>query len=60
MEGFIETIKVLDGRFYNLKAHERRAGATTEAFSGSLCVGGRADGCSGCDVFRVDEVSGGV
>ena len=34
MERFIETIKVLDGQFYNLEAHERRARATAEAFFG--------------------------
>ena len=34
MERFIETIKVLDGQFYNLEAHERRARATVEAFWG--------------------------
>ena len=39
MERFIETIKVLDGQFYNLEAHERRARATAEAFSGSLSRG---------------------
>ena len=52
MERFIETIKVLDGQFYNLEAHERRARVTAEAF--------RADGYSGHDVFRVGEVPGGV
>ena len=56
MERFIETIKVLDGQFYNLEAHEQRARATVEASR----VGGRADGCSGRDVFRVGEVPGGV
>lgn len=34
MERFIETIKVLDGQFYNLEAHERRARVTAEAFFG--------------------------
>ena len=34
MERFVETIKVLDGQFYNLEAHERRARATAEAFFG--------------------------
>lgn len=61
MERFIETIKVLDGQFYNLEAHERRARATVEAFWGEASrVGGRADGCSGRNVFRVGEVPGGV
>ena len=61
MESFIETIKVLNGQFCNLDAHERRAKATAKAFFGkSLAweVGG--DGCPDRDVFRGSEVSGGV
>ena len=34
MESFIETIKVLNGQFYNLEAHERRAKVTAKAFFG--------------------------
>lgn len=36
MASFIETIKVLNGRFYNLEAHERRARGTTEAVFGKF------------------------
>ncbi len=38
MESFIETIKVLDGRFYNLEYHERRAKVTTLAFWGKPII----------------------
>ena len=34
MESFVETIKVLDGQFCNLEAHERRARRTVEAIWG--------------------------
>lgn len=34
MERFVETIKVLDGQFCNLEAHERRARRTVEAIWG--------------------------
>ena len=57
MERFIETIKVLDGQFYNLEAHERRARVTAEAFFGKPLAW---EGYSGHDVFRVGEVPGGV
>ena len=59
MESFIETIKVLNGQFCNLDAHERRAKATTEAFLGkSLAweVGGMVvptEMCSGVVKCRV-------
>lgn len=59
MESFVETIKVLNGQFCNLDAHERRAKATTEAFLGkSLAweVGGMVvptEMCSGVVKCRV-------
>lgn len=60
MERFVETIKVLDGQFYNLKPTSEGQGRRRRSFREASCVGGRADGCSGRDVFQVGEVSGGV
>ena len=39
MERFVETIKVLDGQFCNLEAHERRARRTVEAIWGKSLAG---------------------
>lgn len=59
MESFIETIKVLDGRFYNLEYHERRAKVTTLAFWGKPIIWNVEQMAgSGGYVFGIGEMPG--